>query len=454
MASAIRKLHPGTREGGQALVVMLGVMMLSIVLLAVIIDGGNVLTQQRMTQTGSDSTAEAGAVVFASKMVCDATTSPAACTPAGGWDAEVLDKLAESADANKMTVEAAYYTDICGIPLRSDGGAALNPDGTENLAVAMQVGNGNLPGGAGATPDCPSLKVGPPAGVLVLGHKDVGAFVAGAIGVTSFSVTTRATAVAGYLQGYCAASQSSACAVLPITIPVNAVICDGQNDVQEIQPPAPWAWNTVLTVPLCKANPGNVGWLDWDVDDGGGAAEIVCSIVNPDNPPITLPSWQFVAQTGNTNGGGPCVDDDTGISYSGVEEAVRKYDGQVVLIPQFDNTCRTRNSDPDPDSSQPTINTEPNYGCPNAPGGGTGQNIWYKMPSFAYLQLCAPSDADCGGRHGAYIQGNDSSVCDTGNGATSCLVGRFVDILSTGTVGAGGPGGGTGSKALGVQLIK
>ena len=453
MAAVIANLHRRPREAGQALVVMVGVMILSIALLAVIIDGGNVLTQQRMVQTGSDSTSEAGAVVFASKIVCDATPSPAACTPAGVWDAEVAAKVAQSAAANTMTVQAAYYTDICGIPLRSDGSAALNADGTENLAVALQVGTGSLPGGSPATPDCPSLRVGPAAGVLVLGHKDVGAFVAGAIGISTFSVTTRATAVAGYLQGYCGASQGQSCAVLPITIPVNAVICDGQNNVEEIQPPEPWDWNTVLTVPLCKGSPGNVGWLDWD-PPAGGAAEIVCSIVNPDNPPIILPSWQYVAQTGNTNGGGNCTDLDTGITYTGVEEAVRKYNGQVVLIPQFDNTCRTKNGDPVPNSSQPTINTPDYYGCPELPGTGNGQNIWYKMPSFAYLELCAPSDPDCGGRHGAYIQGNDSSVCDTGNGATSCLVGKFVDILSTGTVGAGGAGGGTGSKALGVQLIK
>jgi hypothetical protein len=52
---------------GQALVVMVGVMLLSIAMLAVIIDGGNVMTQQRATQTGSDSTAEAGAVVLAAR---------------------------------------------------------------------------------------------------------------------------------------------------------------------------------------------------------------------------------------------------------------------------------------------------------------------------------------------------------------------------------------------------
>jgi hypothetical protein len=51
------------------------------------------------------------------------------------------------------------------------------------------------------------------------------------------------------------------------------------------------------------------------------------------------------------------------------------------------------------------------------------------------------------------MSGGNAAECDTGNGATSCLVGKFTNILSTGTVGPG-VGSGTGSKALGVQLIK
>jgi hypothetical protein len=443
MAAIVRSARHDPREAGQALVVMVGVMLLSIAMLAVIIDGGNVLTQQRMTQTGADSTAEAGAIVLASRLA-------GAATPAGGWDAEVWAKIDASADANDITVDDAYYTDICGIPLRSNGAAALNADGTENLAAALEVGQGGLPGGSATTPDCPSLTVGPVAGVLVLGHKNVDAYVARAIGIPTFDVTTKATAVAGYLQGFCGSSQGDYCAVFPLTIPVNTVSCDGSGD------PVPgtdtWEWNTVITVALCKAAPGNVGWLDWD-PPAGGADEITCSTVNPDNPPVILPSWQYVAATGNTNGGGNCTDDETGIVYTGVEEAMRKYDGQIVLIPQFDMTCRTDNGDPNPDSSQPNINTGPYYGCPELPGGGNGQNIWYRMPSFAYFELCTPSDPACGGRHGAYIKGTDGAACDTGNGATSCLVGKFTDILTTGTVGPG-IGSGTNMKALGVQLIK
>ena len=429
-------------DGGQALVIMVGVMLLSIALLAVIIDGGNVLTQQRATQTGSDSTAEAGAVVLATRLA-------GAAEPAPGWDATIADKLAASAAANGMTVSAAYYTDICGIPLQANGTAALNADNSEDLAAAAQVGGG-LPTGTATTPDCPSRTVGPVAGVMVIGEKIVGAYVARAVGIPSFTVTTRATAVAGYLQGYCAADQGEWCAVLPVTIPVNQVTCDGQNDI--VPGTDPWPWNTVLTVPLCKNSPGNVGWLDW-TPPGGGAKELVCSIVNPDNPLIILPSWQWVPSTGNVNGGGKCVDDDTGISYTGVEDAIRKYNGQIVLIPQFDLTCRARNNDPDPISTKPTIETPPNYGCPNPPGGGNGQNLWYRMPSFAFFELCDPGIEACAGRNGAYIQGNDAAVCDTGNGATSCLVGKFTDVMGSGTVGPGS-GSGTGSKALGVQLIR
>jgi hypothetical protein len=431
------------RERGQALVVMVGVMLLSMAILAVIVDGGNVVTQQRVAQTGADSTAEAGAIVLAQRLA-------GAATPSGGWDAQVLSKLTSTASANKVSIQAAYYTDICGIPLKSNGAAALNVDGSENLAVAMQVGTGGLPGGNATTPDCPSLTVGPVAGVLLVGQKTVAAFVARAIGIPSFQVTTRASAVAGYLQSACGSSQGSWCAVLPVAIPVNVVSCDGSNNV--VLGSTAWSWNTVLTVPLCKSSPGNVGWLDW-TPPAGGASELVCSIVNSNNPAIALPSWQYVSATGNTNGGGSCADNATGVSYSGVEGAVRKYDGQAVLIPQFDMTCRTSNSDPDPSSTQPAVNTAPNFGCPNAPGGGNGQNIWYRMPSFAYFVLCDPSMDGCGGRYGAYMSGGNKAECDTGNGSSSCLVGKFVDILNTGTVGPG-VGSGTGSKTLGVQLIK
>jgi hypothetical protein len=218
---------------------------------------------------------------------------------------------------------------------------------------------------------------------------------------------------------------------------VNALTCDGKNNAQSTG--FPWALNQVYKVPLCGNGPGNVGWIDW-TPTSGGTSELIQSITTPNNPNINLPSWQYVTSTGNVNS-------------QSVENALRAYDGQIVLIPQFDLTCGTKNGVV-PDSSQPAIVTSPNYGCPAGDLGGNGQDNWYRMPSFAYFQFCGPSVSGCGGLHGAYINGSDGSVCDTGNGATSCLVGEFVKILASGTVSAGVGSGTNNTSTIGVQLIK
>ena len=135
-------------ESGQAIVVMLGAILLAVVLVATIVDGGNVLAQQRVAQNGVDATAEAGAVLLASRLA-------GADEPSGGWDLNIAGRLMQTADANNMTVEAAYYTDICGIPLQADGTAAINDDRTEDLSLALMVGNGThaLPGGTATAPE-------------------------------------------------------------------------------------------------------------------------------------------------------------------------------------------------------------------------------------------------------------------------------------------------------------
>lgn len=426
------------RESGQAIVVMLGAILLAVAMVGTIVDGGNVLAQQRVAQNGVDAAAEAGAVLLAERL-------SGVTTPSGGWDININGRIAQVAAANNITVRAAYYTDICGIPLKSDGTAAIYGNRSEDLANALKVNNSShiLPGGTATAPDCPNRLVGPVAGVLVIADKVVGTYVARAIGIRSFTVTTRASAVAGYLQGYCDSSQGKYCALLPIAFPVNQITCDGQHN--PVDTGQQWAFNVVYKIPLCSTSSGNVGYLDW-TPKAGGIGEVVCSILTADNPAVDLPSWMYVPAAGNSNGGG-------GACSMSVEDALRTYDGQVVLAPQFDLTCNPKNGDGDPSSSNPAIVTSPNYGCPAGDLGGNGSNIWYRMPSFAFLELCGPAVAGCGGLHGAYIQGNNTAECDTGNGATSCLVARFKHIMATGTVGAG-VGSGTGSKAVGVQLIK
>jgi hypothetical protein len=435
-------LRPGSdrheHEAGQAIVVMIGAILVTIAMVGTIVDGGNVLAQQRVTQNGADATAEAGAVVLGERL-------SGVTEPSGGWDVNIWARLTQTAAANGITIDAAYYTDICGIPLQADGSGAINVDRTENLSVALQVNNFThvLPGGTSTAPDCPNRLVGPVAGVLVIARKDVQAYVAAAIGIPSFRVNTRATAVAGYLQGYCDSSEGRYCALLPVAFPVNVISCDGSNN--PLDTGQPWVFNTVYIIPLCNTASGNVGYIDWD-PHSGGAGDVVCSIQTPDNPAIDLPSWNYVAQTGNSNGGG-------GSCSQTIEEAIRDHEGETVLAPQFDLVCKPSNAQGDPDSSLPAIITEPNYGCPAGALGGGGAQIWYRFPSFAFLELCGPGVAGCNGKHAAYLQGNNTSVCDTGNGATSCLIVKFKHVMATGTVGAG-VGSGTGNKAVGVQLIK
>ena len=419
---------------GQALVVMIGGMMAVLAMVALVVDGGNAVANQRITQNGSDAAAEAGAVIMARRFA-------GAREPNLGWDATVQAAIASSAAANGLTVGVAYYTDICGIPLKSDGTGALNADGSYNFAAAQQVGNG-LPSISSGTPDCPSLSVGPAAGVLVRARKDVNTYLARAIGISTISLTTQSTAAAGYLQESCTADQGQACAMLPIAVPVDFVTCNGHNAV--IDSGTQWTADgkTVYKIPLCSNSPGNVGWIDWS-PPSGGTSELVDSINTPDNPAIPLPSWQYVTATGNVNA-------------QDVENALRQYDGQIVLVPQFDLTC---NPGPgaSPDSTSPAVKTPSDYGCPPGDLGGNGANQWYRMPSFAHFKLCISTDPDCqaaNAQFGAYLSGNNASECDTGNGATSCLVGKFVSIVNTGTIGAGFGGGSGNSKAVGVQLIK
>lgn len=413
---------------GQAMVLMVFAMFAVIAAVALVIDGGNAVAHQRITQNGADSAAEAGAVIMAEQFA-------GATAPSQGWDAAVMSAISSAATANGISVTAAYYTDICGIPLKADGTAAVNADRTYDFADAMRVGNstGSQPATSTSTPDCPSLTVGPAAGVLVKAHQDVGTYLARVIGISTIGVSTQASAAAGYLQETCAASQGSQCGMLPIAVPIDVITCNRNNGTFDTQQTWHADGHTVYVIPLCTNGSGNVGWIDWTAG-GGGTSDLISSITNPNNPAVPLPSWQWVNQTGNTNS-------------NDLQTALRAYDGQIVLVPQFDLTCADT-----PDETQ--VSVGPTYGCDNV--GGNGTNNWYRMPSFAHLQLCISTDPDCqaaGYNYGAYISGSNNPICG-GNGATSCVVGKFESIIGTGTIGAGVGAGQGNSKAVGVQLIK
>jgi hypothetical protein len=421
-------MHPKAprNQRGQALVFMVIAMIPALIMVALIVDGGNAWAQQRIAQNGTDSAADGGATVLGQRLA--EASNPNPLHDSAYWDGNVRSAVMSNGSANGVTVltgnscdatSCAYYTDICGTLLRLDGTKATGP------GDAAKVGGGTLPGGGGATPDCPSGTVGPVAGVYAIGTRTFGTFIASVVSTPTMTAGANATAVAGYLQGGL---------MLPIAFPLNVTYCDGSGNAAASSPSTPWPKYTLLTLPICKHAPGSVGWIHWPGTQNGTPGLITC-IQHPCNPDITLPEWMDIAQPGGTDSGG-------------VEDALNAHAaaGDIVLLPQFDGTCGTTPTDlSQADGVLP-------YGCPmasyNDMHGSAGS--WYRIKQIAAFQI----------QH-AYTNGNNKTECNNtpyampapeDAKANDCLVGVFVDFITTGTVGVSNGQWGT-SGTIGVQLI-
>lgn len=411
--------HPRD-ERGQVLIIVAAAMIVLVAMVGLVIDGGYAWGQQRDTQNAADAAAKAGASVLADNV---AGVSPPRT------DTDVGDAVNSSGTANEIDAPVVgYYTNITGQMITASGALAADES---NAAL---VGGGAIPDGA--------------AGVRARTEQEFDTFLAGVIGFQTLTASADATAVAGYLTGICDAD--AGCIVLPVTIPVNVLGCDGSNDPSFAQDgdgdKILWqAPSEALTIPLCQNGPGNVGWLDWTPQggtpgcSGTGTAELICVIEDPQNPYIKWPGWYKITSTGNVNS-------------PGVEDAINAYGGQIVLIPQFDITCDATPTGPGVD------------GCPEGSEGGNGAQQWYHLAGMSSLRLCTdelgddgsalmPSCVSAGLTQGAYVSGGPDAVCDTGNGGTSCLAGQFVKIKYEGEITAV-PGPNPSTAAVGIQLIE
>lgn len=409
---------------GQALPIMAIALTTMLLAVAVTVDGGNAFQQQRTVQNGSDAASLAGAVKLGNYAACTVWS----CAPP--TDTDVRGAVDAAAAANGIDVQNAYYTDICGTPLQTDGTAATGGGGRVDLSAAAEVGGGTIPPDAGGSANCATGDSGPTRGVLVFGHRSAPTFIAGIVGINTWEIVTQATAVSMY--GACASSQG--CALLPIAFPVNITTCDAQGEALDAGL-GPWLLDVVYKIPLCKNNPGNVGWIDWS-PKAGGKQEIVDAIANPKNSPISFASWQYVSETGNPQS-------------SQIEAALRALEGDPVRVVQFYHTCGA-----DPDSSYPIVNDPTRwYGCPSESeldtGGGT--NMWYRLHQMLGFVMCDPANPECqidgDNLHDAYLGNGAGDVeCETaGNGARACIVGKFVALDSVDLQGSDGSP---------VQLIK
>jgi Flp pilus assembly protein TadG len=381
-------------ERGQVLVIVAMSLIVLIALVGLVIDGGLAWGHQRNTQNVADATAKAGATVLAERLA-GATRN----------DGDVLSAVDATADANGLDDLVAYYTDDQGRLLTPAGGLAAN------TGTAAVVGGGSIPTGS--------------YGVMSEGELTFDTLLARVIGVDEFTTVANATAISGYRNSTCPAS--AGCGVMPVTLPITILGCDGSNNPAPAEPEQQWELGVFYTLPLCKNGPGNVGWLDW-TPTAGGTSELEDAINEMSNPAMTWPGWYYITSTGNVNS-------------DAIEDAINGYLGEVVSIPIFDVTC-----DAEPTGPGGTD-------CPPGHEGGNGSNQWYHLVGMASLRLCGPGITECGTfTQGAYISGMNPQ-CDTGNGGTSCLAGLFEAIVEEGEVSANPPPNAAIAQ-VGIQLIE
>ena len=263
------------------------------------------------------------------------------------------------------------------------------------------------------------------AGVATTGYRSVRTYLAGIAGMSSIRTGASAMALAGALQGLCAADQG--CGTIPLTFDQTQSTCTNTGALHTEIGGSTWPLVDLATaradrlvgryeaiLPLCKNGPGGYGWLD--LSTLGCSGNLATQISTPCNHAINIPTW-LQTQPGNNNS---------------VEDVLNNnWAGKVILIPLFDGTC-TRVPNPGPD-------------CPIG-DLGNGNNLYYHIPVFGAFLL-----------DHAYIQGRNDE-CNAapggppvgGNGGTGCLKGWFVRWVTQGPVGQFDP---TQDKAssLGVQ---
>ena len=295
MSRQIRSTSPHRRERqrGQILVIAVMSMIAMIGGVALVLEAGNAYAHQREVQNSADAVANAGATVLAQRLGGTPKT-----------DADVAAAVANFAGANRLTAQAAWYTDVKGKLLTSAGTL------TATTASAARVGAGVIPPGT--------------QGVHVGGSQAFGTGFARVLGVTQFTASADATAVTGALTGG---------QFLPVVFPINIVDCEKNGDLGvgeagwQISDPDPAGGHPIgqkYIVPLCKSGGGSFMILDLDGTKNNCADEVA-------NPPA-LQFDAFPKDIGSDNGNN-CAKQ--------MLDEVNKLAGKIVLIPVCDGECVT-----------------------------------------------------------------------------------------------------------------
>jgi hypothetical protein len=378
--------HPPDRvdrrrsQRGQIIVVAALTMIALIGGVSLVLEGGNAYAHQRVTQNAADAVANAGATVIGMRLGGGTQT-----------DADVFNALDTMADANGLDTYVGYYTDV--------DGHLLTPLGftTTNTSAAAKVG----PADADTTI--------PPGtqGVAVGGSQTFGTTFARAIGISQFTSSAEATAVAGAPTGGI---------FLPVVFPVSLTDCDGSGST--VVSDEPWRLSNPNTadptahpigqeyiVPLCKTGGGSFMILDLDPDKD--CEEEVSN-------PSTIQFADFPVDIATENGNDCAKKIEDGI-------AAKNLQGTVVLIPICDGDCVTT----------------------------SGSNATYHIIRISAFYLDFLSYSNNSSTSWCYdttspTYGTSLVNISGGNGSSSCMGGWFVRYMTSGPVGTGSINNGEG----------
>ena len=87
------------RQGGQALVILTVAVIPALLMVGLIVDGGNAWTQQRLTQNAADAAADAGATVLAKRDIGQKNCNDAC------WDAKVVAAVTQAGTDKGVSIK-------------------------------------------------------------------------------------------------------------------------------------------------------------------------------------------------------------------------------------------------------------------------------------------------------------------------------------------------------------
>jgi Flp pilus assembly protein TadG len=408
------KLQSGRhRAEGQIIVIAAGALVLIVVMVGLVIDGGTLYAQQRVAQNGADAVSTAGTLVIAENLgsATDIRTQH-----------DVYVAINSIAAKNGLAGLTAVYTDDTGLPIGVDVTDAAQP----------------IPATA--------------RGVRAGGSRNVNSTFSRVLGFGQFTATAQATVVAGKASGECVIDQDG-CTLLPVTFPLQTFECDKNGNQVDgtgtwVGAPPPGAnptdpyWPLVgaeslptvanptgdtskmAILPLCKSATnasGAFGWLDLDPNIPNLPGEIV----GPLTVSVDIPGW-FQTQAGNPNS---------------VGSELSAYIHKPVLIPLNNGACRV----------DPGVATT----CPLGQAGKdpTGNNTWYYVPALGTFYIDQ-----------VLVQGSNVAQCASppghplvpvtnGAGFLGCLKGWFLNYVTSGPI-VPGEQIIRGQTSIAIQLIK